>query len=123
MKNFLRAVRCAWPYRVRLGVSILCAVLAAVFWGLNFTAIYPVLKIIGSNQNLQQWADGEIAKIRKGINELEGTLVNLAQEVQRIDKNQPSTWRDDALRKTTNEQARFEGKLEAARCELYWYQL
>src|SRR5438477_468277 len=47
MKNFLRALRCAWPYRVRLGVSVVCAILAAIFWGLNFTAIYPVLKVIG----------------------------------------------------------------------------
>src|SRR5579884_1047744 len=63
MKNFLRALRCAWPYRVRLGVSVFCAVLAAVFWGLNFTAIYPVLKIIGSDKNLQQWCDTEIVRV------------------------------------------------------------
>src|SRR5262249_33408545 len=121
--NFLRAVRCAWPYRVRLGVSVLCAVLAAVFWGLNFTAIYPVLKIIGSEMNLQQWADGEIDRIRKDIRKHEGKLDDLAQEVQKIEKAIPGSWRDDALRKTTNEQAKFEGRLEAARCELYRYQL
>jgi ATP-binding cassette subfamily B protein/subfamily B ATP-binding cassette protein MsbA len=123
MKNFLRAVRCAWPYRVRLGVSVLCAVLAAIFWGLNFTAIYPVLKIIGSEMNLQQWADGEIKRICKDIKKHEGTLDALAQEVKRIEEAPQGTWRDDALRKATNEQAKYQGRLEAALCELYRYQL
>ena len=40
-------------------LSITCAVLAAAFWGLNFTAIYPVLKIIGSEKNLQEWVEFE----------------------------------------------------------------
>src|ERR1700716_2611934 len=57
MKNFLRALRFAWPYRGRLLLSCVAAILAAVFWSLNFTAIYPVLKILGSEKNLQQWVD------------------------------------------------------------------
>ena len=42
---------------------MVCAILAAAFWGLNFTAIYPVLKIIGSGQNLQQWVDTSITAV------------------------------------------------------------
>src|SRR5436309_783966 len=119
MKNFLRAVRCAWPYRVRLGVSVLCAVLAAVFWGLNFTAIYPVLKVIGSNQNLQQWADAEIERIRtKEIRVVEDKLDALSKELEKIEKAPAGEWKATALRKLTADQARFEGKLEAARREL-----
>ena len=52
----LRALRYCWPYRHRMVLSVVCALLAAVLWGLNFTAIYPVLKILGSDQNLQSWA-------------------------------------------------------------------
>ena len=100
MKNFLRAVRCAWPYRVRLGVSVLCAVLAAVFWGLNFTAIYPVLKIIGSDKNLQQWADGEIERVKKDITKLENQLSGLAAKLESIEKWPPGRLRDEHLRKT-----------------------
>ena len=62
MKNFLRAFRFAWAYRGRLFVSVACALFAAVFWGLNFTAIYPVLKILGSDKNLQEWIDSEIQR-------------------------------------------------------------
>src|ERR1700730_8048661 len=71
MKNFLRAMRFAWPYRYRTIISVLCALLAAVFWGLNFTAIYPVLKIIGSGQTLQEWVDTSILKVEEQINPLQ----------------------------------------------------
>ena len=37
MKNFLRALRHAWPYRRRFAVSVFCAAFAAMLWGLNFT--------------------------------------------------------------------------------------
>src|ERR1700730_6127766 len=64
MKNFLRAMRFAWPYRYRTIFSVVCAVMAAAFWGLNFTAIYPVLKIIGSQKNLQAWVNESIEKVK-----------------------------------------------------------
>ena len=53
MKNFLRTLRFAWPYRRRLVISIGCALFAAALWSLNFTAIYPILKIFTTGQNLQ----------------------------------------------------------------------
>src|SRR5437763_73007 len=34
MKNFLRALRFAWPFRFRLGLSIVCALLAVALRGL-----------------------------------------------------------------------------------------
>ena len=51
MKNFLRALRHALPYRRRLIGSFVAAFLAAVLWGLNFTSIYPVLKLLGTGQS------------------------------------------------------------------------
>ena len=41
MKNFARLVRFAWPYRVRFGLSLACAVMVAVFWGGNIGALDP----------------------------------------------------------------------------------
>src|SRR5437588_6489394 len=81
MKNFLRALRCAWPYRVRLGVSVFCALMAAVFWGLNFTAIYPILKIIGSDMNLQQWVDSEIKRTQKELEPLQGKVDDKTRQI------------------------------------------
>src|SRR5437868_2459942 len=65
MRNFIRAMRFAWPYRFRIGVSFVCALLAAVLWSLNFTAIYPILKIFTSGQNLQTWINASIETHRR----------------------------------------------------------
>ncbi|MCI0460339.1 MAG: ABC transporter ATP-binding protein/permease [Gemmataceae bacterium] len=123
MKNFLRALRCAWPYRTRLAVSILCAILAAIFWGLNFTAIYPVLKIISSNQNLQQWVDGEITRVQNSLVALQKEAADKASEGQKLEHLPQTRVRDNLERKLTSALQSIESRLEAARSELYRYQL
>jgi ATP-binding cassette subfamily B protein/subfamily B ATP-binding cassette protein MsbA len=124
MKNFLRAVRCAWPYRVRLIVSILCALLAAVFWSLNFTAIYPVLKIIGSNKNLQEWVDAEIDRTKsKNVDPWQAKAEDLKDKIEQTQKLPPSKIRDTLLRQHTGDQVTVEGKLETGRRELYRYRV
>ena len=71
MKNFVRALRFAWPYRGRLFFSILCALLAAALWSLTFTAIYPVQKILGSDKNLQEYINDSIQDTNKQVDELQ----------------------------------------------------
>jgi ATP-binding cassette subfamily B protein/subfamily B ATP-binding cassette protein MsbA len=123
MKNFLRGLRCAWPYRGRLTASIVCALLAAILWGLNFTAIYPILKIIGSGKNLQQWVQDAIDQTQKQITELEPARKQLQVERKHLD-GQPANrdvarWRRDA----TNKLAKTERKLESLQTELYHYEV
>ena len=60
MRQFLRILKYSWPYRYRLLASVFCALMVAALWSLNLSAIYPVLKILSTNQNLRQWVDGEI---------------------------------------------------------------
>src|SRR6266851_9742146 len=89
MKNFIRALRFAWPYRFRLAVSIFCALLAAVLWSLNFTAIYPILKIFGTGQNLQAWVDAAIKKIQEEqIDPQEKSISELRQDRRRIEEEE-----------------------------------
>ncbi|MFO0966272.1 MAG: ABC transporter ATP-binding protein [Gemmataceae bacterium] len=124
MKNFLRALRYAWPYRYRLAISVVCAFLAAVFWGLNFTAIYPVLKILGTGQNLQEWVQTTVDKIQTEqiapeevhVKQLNEQLTKLKAAPERPD------W-DDVHRKLTHSLAKAESKLESSRHESYRYQL
>ena len=55
MKNFIRVLQFAWPYRGRIVASFGCALMAAILWGLNFTSIYPFLKTLQSDQAPNQW--------------------------------------------------------------------
>ena len=65
MRNFRRSVWFSWPYRQRLAASVFCALVVAVLWSVNLGAIYPVLKLLSSGKNLQQWIDEEIAEQQK----------------------------------------------------------
>jgi ATP-binding cassette subfamily B protein/subfamily B ATP-binding cassette protein MsbA len=121
MKNFLRALRCAWPYRRRLVCSVVCALLAAVFWSLNFTAIYPVLKIIGSEQNLQEWSDTEIHRTQKDVEGYEQRIAELNKKVQELEARPADRETDLQKKRLSGDLAKLESKLEPARRDLYRY--
>jgi ATP-binding cassette subfamily B protein/subfamily B ATP-binding cassette protein MsbA len=121
MKNLLRALRCAWPYRRRLLLSVACAVLAAVCWSLTFTAIYPVLKIIGSKQNLQSWADGEIVRAQQEVKVWEGRIEEVKKQVQELEKLPPARHVDVRQKQLAGDMAKLEGNLQPARRDLYRY--
>jgi ATP-binding cassette subfamily B protein/subfamily B ATP-binding cassette protein MsbA len=121
MKNFLRALRYSWPYRGRLLVSVVCALCAAILWGLNFTAIYPVLKIIGSDKNLQEWIQSKLDDKQKEITDLVSKIDALEKQ-RKQQENQPLTKaRDTLLRRNAQDLLKQESKLESARTELYRY--
>ena len=60
MKNFARLVRFAWPYRVRFGLSLACAVMVAIFWGGNIGLVYPLLQVLIRSENCQHWVEEKI---------------------------------------------------------------
>jgi subfamily B ATP-binding cassette protein MsbA len=119
MKNFLRAMRFAWPYRYRVIFSVICAVLAAAFWGLNFTAIYPILKIIGSEQNLQEWANSSIQKVEEQIKPLQARVDDLTKLQAQVKQKPDSSERNRNLRQIVGDLAQVESKLETSRQEHY----
>lgn len=123
MKNFLRALRCAWPYRVRLGLSILSALAAAAFWNANIAVIWPVLYIIQEKESLQTWVDGRIAQTEKDINASQAKVDSLSKDYQELEA-QPSGWFvEKRRRELSSDLAKEESKLEPARKYLYWYQI
>src|SRR6185437_10337832 len=82
MKNFLRALRHAMPYRRRLVLSIICALCAAVLWGANFSSIYPVLKLLHTNQSPHDWVNERITEIEKSVNEYQHQVEQRTTELE-----------------------------------------
>jgi ATP-binding cassette subfamily B protein/subfamily B ATP-binding cassette protein MsbA len=123
MKNFLRALRFSFSYKRRIVVSVICALLAALFWSLNFTAIYPVLKIIGSEKNLQELINDAIKEVQVRIDGLQASVNALGQENKKLEKLEPGPWRTRRERQVTGDLAKAESRLETARHELYRYQI
>ena len=123
MRNFIRALRFAWPYRYRLVVSFFCALLAAALWSLNFTAIYPILKIIGNRQNLQTWVDNSIKEIQeKQIDPKEKTIGELRQEQRRIEEEEKNHGEKATKKRHLATRIKdAEADLKAAQDELWRY--
>lgn len=67
MKNFFRLVRFAWPYRIRFGLSLACAVMVALMGFSTISAVYPLLQILFYHQNCQQWITDKIAETDTAI--------------------------------------------------------
>ncbi len=123
MKNFLRALRCSWPYRRRLFLSVVCALLAAVFWSLNISSIRPVLEILDKEKSLQDILQETIDKTQAQVHEWQAEC-----EVHRRRNEdllrQPSTpMREKFLRDNTNDIARLESRIGAATTQQYWYRI
>jgi ATP-binding cassette subfamily B protein/subfamily B ATP-binding cassette protein MsbA len=123
MKNFLRAIRCSWPYRGRLMVSVVCALLAAFLWSLNISAIGPVLELLGERRSLQEGAQVRIVEIQEQINEWQRERDPNDEKRKQLETEPPSAIRDKQLRDTTNTIAKLEGRISWATTKLYWYRI
>src|SRR4029077_1646869 len=103
--------------------------IAAVLWGLNFSSVYPVLKLLNDKEPPQQWVDGCIAKVQAGTDREAGIYqldprAKEAQDKLRELENQPSTAAlEKEKRDATNDLAKVERKLAAARTLLWRYQV
>jgi ATP-binding cassette subfamily B protein/subfamily B ATP-binding cassette protein MsbA len=80
----------SWPYWRRLAASILCALVVAVLWGANLSAVYPALKLLGSGKNLHEWINDEIAAQEK-LRDEHTAQVKRFNEVLRKYEQQPNT--------------------------------
>jgi ATP-binding cassette, subfamily B, bacterial MsbA len=90
MRNFRRSVWFSWPYRWRFVASVFCALAVAALWGINLSAIYPVLKVLKDDRNLQQWVDGEIEQHERKYQEHENKLDELNAVLRHLEL-QPDT--------------------------------
>ena len=77
MKNFARLVRFAWSYRARFGLSLVCAVMVALLWSANISAVYPLLKILFYSENCQKWVAEKIVAKQTELCVLDARLAEL----------------------------------------------
>ncbi|MGH7225742.1 MAG: ABC transporter transmembrane domain-containing protein, partial [Gemmataceae bacterium] len=127
MKNFLRALRHALPYRRRLILSIFCTMCAAAFWGANFSSIYPVLKLLQDKQTPHEWVDKEIKEIQEEVqkyqHEIELKNVELDARKRRQEQQGSSLPLEQQIRDDNRDLSKLEAKLSPARRRLYWHQV
>ncbi len=122
MKNFLRALRFAWPYRGRLVFSIFCALLVALLWGANFMAISPTLEILSTKSNLQTIVTKWIAEKEQQIQQDEKALAAKKKEAEQVEANWPEHKNKQRhLAELNIKVSDIEARLSHARWQLGWY--
>jgi ATP-binding cassette, subfamily B, bacterial MsbA len=122
MKNFLRALKYSWAYRRRLLLSIFCACIAAALWGLNLTAVYPVLKMLTSKQTLQTWVDKQIDELDRPIDFYSHQLADKQEELKKVQTWDNARLRDEREHALSGEIAGLESRLEGLRTAMWRYQ-
>jgi ATP-binding cassette, subfamily B, bacterial MsbA len=122
MKNFLRAIKLALRYRGRLVISFACALVAAALWGLNITAVYPVLQLLGNKQTLQKWVDTRLDDIDKDIAQRENDLDALSKKKGEVNKWPAGRAREDEEHRITDELSTKESRLADVRSRQWRYQ-
>ena len=102
---------------------MLAALFAAIFWGLNFTSIYPVLKLLRTEESPQQWIDEQIRSYDEEIEKLEVEITKARNKERGLEQLEESKYREQQKRDSADTIARLESKLALARSNLYWNQV
>ncbi|MGD0383486.1 MAG: ABC transporter ATP-binding protein [Thermoguttaceae bacterium] len=82
--NFIKVVRMAIRYRWTFFSSIVCALIAAVFWGGNIGTVYPIVEVVFQGESPQHWIARKIANSQK-------TAAEKAAEIESLEKQLPLT--------------------------------
>lgn len=125
MRQFLRVLKYSWPYRYRLVASIACALFVAALWSLNLSAIYPVLKILGTDKNLHQWVDEEINTYQEKLDDKKRKqeIEKVQQELRNLDVQPDMPNHENLERKATQKLAKLESENAHYGTWVYRYQL
>ena len=57
MQDFVRIGKYVWPYRRLFVLSVVCAIIVSVFWALNLSIAFPVVKVLFQNDSLHGYVD------------------------------------------------------------------
>ena len=77
--NFIKVVRMAIRYRWTFFSSIICALIAAVFWGGNIGTVYPIVEVVFQGESPQHW-------IARKIDDSQKTAADKTAEIAALQK-------------------------------------
>src|SRR5271157_5071193 len=92
MKNFVRLVQFAWPYKVRFGLSVACAAMVAVLFFAELGTVYPLLHILFNSQDPQRWVSEKIVDL-----EVDLKVFQARQSEARIVEDMAATGKPDLV--------------------------
>ena len=86
MKNLTRILPYVWPYRRKVFLSFLFAGLVALFWSVNLTVAFPIVKVLLQGQSLDQYVEQEIGLANKEIEKRTAALNHIETQLKQADQ-------------------------------------
>jgi subfamily B ATP-binding cassette protein MsbA len=83
MNYFLRALREAWRHWAVLAGALTCSLLAAVLWGANIAAMFPIIETTLSGKSIPEGNQQRLKDAEKRIAEYQTKIAALEQEIPR----------------------------------------
>ncbi|HUG93769.1 MAG TPA: ABC transporter transmembrane domain-containing protein, partial [Planctomycetaceae bacterium] len=120
MNNFIRVLPYFWPHRRQFFLSVGFAVLVAVFWGLNLSMSFLIVKVFLQNQSLHEYVETEITKARRDGDEYAAKLKQHERDLRRLDALPPAGEEPRRV-ELLKDQARHQSKLSEASRKLHLY--
>lgn len=98
--------------------------MVAAFWSINLSAIFPVLQILSTDKNLQQWVAEELEKQQRLLDDPQQLqeLERLRTSLKKMEQDPPAEY-ETLKRKATQKIAKIEGELNHHATCVYRYQL
>ena len=74
MQQLIRLGSYAWPYRKKIVLSIVCALLVSAFWSLNLSITFPIVRVLFEGDSLHANVDREISELKAEIQSYQQNL-------------------------------------------------
>ncbi|MFN9717769.1 MAG: ABC transporter ATP-binding protein [Planctomycetota bacterium] len=74
MQDLLRIGTYIWPHRRLFILSVICAIIVSLFWAMNLSIAFPVVKVLFQNDSLHAYVDAEIAALEASNQKVEAEL-------------------------------------------------
>jgi len=84
VNGFVRVLPHLWPHRRKLFLSTVFGSLVALFWGLNLSIAFPIVKVLLERQSLGDYVNQEIAKTEGKIHLRNLELEKIDQELDEL---------------------------------------
>jgi subfamily B ATP-binding cassette protein MsbA len=74
MQVYLRVAEYVWLFRRQFILSVICAVMVSMFWAVNLSIAFPIVKVLFENDSIHAYVDSEISRYEVEIQKETETL-------------------------------------------------
>jgi len=87
ISEFTRVIPYVWPYRKRLFLSAFLALGVGLFWGLNLTAVYPLMEVLLKGRNFDEYVTEQIETTQIEVKQYERTIEKQEGQLAKLEES------------------------------------